>query len=80
MTAMMIKCRGFGCDRGVPHLRWALGYRTCGRHGREATAEASRRTISLLGVSDCNALRTAEKGERNSYPPVPASRERSHAA
>ena len=65
MTTMM-RCRRFGCDRGVAHLRWALGYRSCGRHGSEAPVEPSGTvggTIPLLEVSDFNALRAAENGE-----------------
>lgn len=39
MTVMMKKCRTFACDHAVGPLRLALGYRTCGRHGRETLGE-----------------------------------------
>ena len=83
MTTMMRKCRRFGCDRGVTHLRWALGYRSCGRHGSEAPEKASGTVggaIPLLGVSDFIAVRAAGSDESSSHSPVGAIRESSRAA
>ena len=35
MTILLKKCAAFACMRAVSELRWALGYRTCGRHGEK---------------------------------------------
>ena len=83
MTIVMKKCGRFGCDRGVTHLRWALGYRTCGRHGPEASGGTSRTaggTTALPSMGELNTPRVAESGEPRAYSQRGADSECSQAA
>ena len=82
MTIVMKMCRTFGCDRGVTHLRWALGYRTCGRHGHEASGGTRRAAggTTALPMGEVNTPRVAESGEPRPYSQRGADSECSQAA
>ena len=57
MTILLKKCAAFACMRAVSELRWALGYRTCGRHGekRESAIGAWPTAADVIGIADASA-------------------------
>ena len=79
MSIVMKKCGRFGCDRGITHLRSALGYRTCGRHGSEASGEVSG-TASATALLGLNRPRVVEHGGRSSHCQDAGQLPSSHAA
>lgn len=63
MTILLKKCAAFACMRAVSELRWALGYRTCGRHGEKRESTTGARPIAshhawvadVIGAADAPA-------------------------